>query len=93
MQEWALRDGLGGKNVTTSLTADTTRYSFGRGPEHGVVELVYESNIGHDWASTILNSDNEAVGHHVATYNATPIILKFFDAHSLSLWETFEDVV
>ncbi|KAE9376221.1 carbohydrate esterase family 1 protein [Stipitochalara longipes BDJ] len=93
IQEWALRDGLGDKNVSTPLAINTTRYAFGSGIETGLVELIYESNIGHDWPSTKPNADNTVVGHHVANYNATPIILSFFEAHPLSILETLEEVL
>lgn len=93
IQDWALRDRLGGSNVSTALAANTIRYTFGRGLERGLVELVYESNIGHDWPSTKSNADNIVVGHHVANYNATPIILDFFESHPLSIWEILEEVL
>ncbi|PMD14619.1 carbohydrate esterase family 1 protein [Hyaloscypha hepaticicola] len=89
--EWALRDGLDLGNVTTNVAVNVTRYAFGRGAEAGLVELYYESNIGHDWPSTRSNADNTASGHHVANYNATPIIMSFFEAHPLSVLETIED--
>lgn len=85
IQEWAIRDGLGCDNMTTPLAADTVIYRFGRGADTGLVELVYESNIGHDWPSTVPNADNTVAGHHVANYNATPIILDFFKSHPLSI--------
>jgi len=78
IQEWAIRDGLGATNVTIPVADDTVAYTFGHGAETGLVGLIYESNIGHDWPSTEPNSDNTQAGHHVANYNATPIILKFF---------------
>jgi len=90
IQEWALRDGLGESNVTIPMVADTVTYMFGG---HGLVQLTYESNIGHDWPSTKPNADNLVPGHHVANYNATPIILSFFEAHPLSFLETLEEVV
>ncbi|KUJ13908.1 carbohydrate esterase family 1 protein [Mollisia scopiformis] len=93
IQEWALRDGLGSSNVTTPLAVDTVTYTFGHGLETGLVGLVYESNIGHDWPSTVPNADNMVAGHHVANYNATPIILKFFESHPLSIFETLEELV
>lgn len=93
IQEWAIRDGLGVSNVTTPVAADTVAYTFGRGAETGSVGLIYESNIGHDWPSTEPNADNTVAGHHVANYNATPIILKFFESHPLSFLETLEEIV
>jgi poly(3-hydroxybutyrate) depolymerase len=93
IEQWALRDGLGVSNVTTSLAVNTTAYTFGHGVQSGLVGLVYESNIGHDWPSTKPNADNTVVGHHVANYNATPIILSFFESHPLSILETLEEVL
>jgi poly(3-hydroxybutyrate) depolymerase len=93
IQEWALRDKLSVNNVTTPLANDTVVYSFGHGIDTGLVALVYESNIGHDWPSTKPNADNTVARHHVANYNATPIILDFFEAHPLSILETLEEVV
>jgi poly(3-hydroxybutyrate) depolymerase len=84
VQAWAARDQLCATNVTTQLAADTVSYSFGDKENSGLVELIYESNIGHDWPSTNPNSDNTVSGHHVANFNATPIILKFFESHPLS---------
>lgn len=93
IQEWALRDGLGINNMSTPLAINTTAYSFGHGLQDGLVGLIYESNIGHDWPSTKPNADNTVAGHHVANYNATPIILKFFESHPLSILETLEEVL
>jgi poly(3-hydroxybutyrate) depolymerase len=92
IQEWALRDGLTVNNISTSLGINTTAYSFGHGLRDGLVGLIYESNIGHDWPSTKPNADNTVAGHHVANYNATPIILKFFESHPLNVLETLEEV-
>ena len=53
---------------------------------NGACWLYFESNIGHDWPSTLPNSDNQAKGHHdVANYDATPIIMKYFEKHPLPL--------
>jgi poly(3-hydroxybutyrate) depolymerase len=93
IQEWALRDGLGITNISSTLAVNTTAYIFGRGLENGLVGLIYESNIGHDWPSTKPNADNMVALHHVANYNATPIILKFFEAHPLNILETLEVVI
>ena len=92
IQEWAIRDGLGDNNVTSQLATNTVIYRFGRGAGAGLVELIYESNIGHDWPSTVPNADNTVAGHHVANYNATPIILDFFKSHPLSVLETLEEI-
>jgi poly(3-hydroxybutyrate) depolymerase len=93
IQEWALRDGLDLGNVTTNIAVNVTRYPFSRGLEAGLVELYYESNIGHNWPSTRPNADNTASRYHVANYNATPIIMGFFEAHPLSVLETIEEVL
>ncbi len=93
IQDWAIRDGLGSNNVTTPLADETVKYSFGRGAETGLVGLIYESNIGHDWPRTRPNADNTVAGHHVANYNATPIVLEFFESHPLSVLETLKEVL
>lgn len=93
IREWAERDHLGESNSTSPLAADTVIYSFGHGIRSGLVKLIYESNIGHDWPSTEPNSDNTASGHHVANYNATPIILDFFDQNPLSISESLNNLV
>lgn len=92
IQEWALRDGLSTNNVTTPLAANTVVYEFGSRQEVGLVELIYDSVIGHDWPSTEPNADNEVAGHHPASFNATPIILDFFAHHPLDVLETLEEV-
>jgi hypothetical protein len=80
IQQWAARDQLSSRrHKTLAVASDTVVYSFGR----GLVELVYDWVIGHDWPSTVANSDNQKGGHHVASFNATPIILDFFDRYSL----------
>jgi poly(3-hydroxybutyrate) depolymerase len=83
IQEWASREDLGTTNVTKPTAQDTVMYSYGSGLQSGQVGLYYESNIGHDWPSTVPNADNQVKGHHVANYNATPIILDFFTSHIL----------
>jgi poly(3-hydroxybutyrate) depolymerase len=83
IQEWAERDGLGDDNVTIPLSSNTVMYRYGRGYDTGLVELVYDAVIGHDWPSIALNADNEVEYHHPASFNATPIILKFFESHPL----------
>lgn len=80
VQQWAVRDGLGSKNTSSALAKDTTLYKFGS----GLVQHVYNSVIGHDWPSTQPNDDNSRDGHHVASFDATPIILDFFKAHPLA---------
>ncbi|KAJ6789457.1 hypothetical protein PWT90_00258 [Aphanocladium album] len=83
VREWAIRDGLGTKNKTTPLAANAVTYSYGSGQDEGLVQHVFESDIGHDWPSTKPNHDNTKPGRHVASFNATPIILDFFSKHRL----------
>lgn len=84
IRECAARDGLASqRNITIPLASDAVIYSFGL---TGLVGLVFDSVIGHDWPSTVPNADNEEAGHHLASFNATPIILEFFDRHSLVSW-------
>lgn len=80
IQQWAVRDGLGSKNTSSPLAENTTRYKFG----DGLVQHIFDSVIGHDWPSTQPNDDNQRSGHHVASFNATPIILDFFNSHPLA---------
>lgn len=84
IQQWAVRNGLGLQNATSKLAKHTESYTFGSGAQEGLVRHIYESDIGHDWPSTSPNADNSKDGHHVASYDATPIILDFFSKHHLS---------
>jgi poly(3-hydroxybutyrate) depolymerase len=83
IREWALRDGLGLHNVTASVASNTVSYKYGDGDSFGLVEHIFDSVIGHDWPSIAPNADNQVSGHHIASFNATPIILDFFKEHPL----------
>lgn len=87
IQQWAARDGLGYHNITTPVSSNTVSYKFGYGFNTGLVEHIYDSVIGHDWPSTAPNADNQVEGHHVASFNATPIIVEFFKLHPLNFWD------
>lgn len=87
IRQWASLDGLETDNTTTHVSQNTVLYTFGQGSKAGLVEHVYDSAIGHDWPSTVPNIDNKKHGHHVASFNATPMILDFFAKHPLSLGE------
>ncbi|KID91713.1 hypothetical protein MGU_01683 [Metarhizium guizhouense ARSEF 977] len=87
IRQWASLDGLETDNTTTRVSQNTVLYTFGQGSKAGLVEHVYDSAIGHDWPSTVPNVDNKKRGHHVASFNATPMILDFFAKHPLSLGE------
>ncbi|KAK8149947.1 hypothetical protein G3M48_005039 [Beauveria asiatica] len=84
VRQWAVRDGLGLQNRSSEIANNTTSYTYGSGADAGLVTHVFESDIGHDWPSTAPNQDNSRKGHHVASYNATPIILDFFSKYQLS---------
>ena len=84
IRQWAFRDGLGYHNITTPLASNTVSYKYGSGFNFGLVELVFDSVIGHDWPSKGPNADNQEAGHHPASFNATPIILDFFKQHPLN---------
>lgn len=93
IQQWAVRDGLGNRKTTIAVAANTSLYQFG-GPRHpALVGLVFDAVIGHDWPSTAPNADNSHAGQHPASFNATPMIVKFFKAHPLSLDETLLEEV
>ena len=77
-QEWAAKDGLSTTNVTTNLTSDTVVYTFGTGEEAGLVTQVTDFNLGHDWPSLVDVGDPQT-----ASFNATPIIMDFFERHPL----------
>ncbi|OZJ06520.1 hypothetical protein BZG36_00472 [Bifiguratus adelaidae] len=83
IQQWARRDGLGTKNQSEPFAPDSSVYRFGKGANAGLVAQYYDPVIGHDWPSTVPNSDNSQPSRHVASFNATPIILKFFQQHQL----------
>jgi poly(3-hydroxybutyrate) depolymerase len=78
LQEWAARDGLGTQNLTSQLTSDTLVYQFGT---DGLVTGVYDPSIKHDWPSTFPNSDNRRKGDQPASFNATTLIMEFFEKH------------
>ncbi|KAM0263711.1 hypothetical protein ACHAQJ_001025 [Trichoderma viride] len=92
IQQWAVRDGLDLHNITTPISSNTVSYKFGTGVNFGLVEQVYDSVIGHDWPSTAPNADNQVSGHHIASFNATPIIMEFFKQHPLSFWDIIEEI-
>jgi poly(3-hydroxybutyrate) depolymerase len=76
---WAVRNGLSSANSSAPYATDTTEYSFGNGEVRGYFDKV----IGHDWPSTLKNSDNDRAGHAPASYNASEIIVEFFKKYTL----------
>lgn len=84
VQSWAVRNKMS-TLFTSSLTAlDTVVFSYGTGNDTGLVTHVFDTNIGHDWPSTLPNADNTLPGRHVASFNATSVIMEFFSGYSLS---------
>ncbi|KAI9640460.1 hypothetical protein NHQ30_011206 [Ciborinia camelliae] len=83
VRAWAVRDGLGTQNATEVWGVDTTVYRFGSGAESGLVTHVFDRALGHDWPSTVGNSDLLAHGEGPASFNATPVILDWFRNHVL----------
>lgn len=80
VEEWAIRDGLSTEAETSELSDDapnTTIFKYGG----GLVSHVYAPDVEHDWPSTQENDDNQDSAP--AEYDATPIILTFFDDHPL----------
>jgi poly(3-hydroxybutyrate) depolymerase len=77
--QWAERDSEGNTNQTSELTNDTVVYTF----PGGLVKGYLDASLFHEWPSTTPNPDNE-LHHHVATYNATTIILDFFSQNPLN---------
>ncbi|KAL6864610.1 carbohydrate esterase family 1 protein [Trichoderma novae-zelandiae] len=93
IQQWAMRDGLGLKDVTTPIAPNTVSHKFGSGAKLGLVEHICDAVIGHDWPSPEPNSDNQSPGRYVASFNATPIILWFFKQHPLSIWDILHEIL
>jgi len=83
IQSWVMRNGMS-LQFTTNLTAlDTVVFSYGTGSDTGLVTHVFDTNIGHDWPSTMPNDDNTEAGHHVASFNASTAIMDFFGQYTL----------
>jgi poly(3-hydroxybutyrate) depolymerase len=83
IKTWARNNGLDTKGNTMQLAADTPTTSitkYGSGDKEGLVTHVFDSKLGHDWPSKSNNSDNNG---RPAKFEATPMILDFFDAHPL----------
>lgn len=80
VQVWAGRDGLGTENTSYPLTVNATVYQFGEGAKQGLVTHVFDgSSIGHSWPATIWNDDNKHNGDGPASFNASSVIIDFFE--------------
>lgn len=90
IQSWAQSNGLNPDSNTTSRVEgatnnDSTVFQFGEGASLGMVtHILVGENIGHDWPSTEDNEDNTLQGHSPASFNASSIIMDFFDSHPMS---------
>ncbi|CAN8097211.1 unnamed protein product [Discula destructiva] len=86
---WAGQDDLPSQNRSSSVpgalaNSTAVRYEWGYGSKKGLVTHVMSgTDIGHDWPSTEPNSDNLTPGRFPASFNASSMILKFFDKHPL----------
>jgi poly(3-hydroxybutyrate) depolymerase len=49
MRDWAMRNSLGPNYIKTQPKRDTFVYKYGKDLEHGLVTLVVDSSIGHEW--------------------------------------------
>ncbi|VUC31144.1 unnamed protein product [Clonostachys rosea] len=84
IESWVKNNGLDTKGNTRQLAANTpttTITEYGSGDKEGLVTHVFDSKLGHHWPSKSKNSDNNG---KVAKFEATPMILDFFDAHPLN---------
>ncbi|TAQ86346.1 hypothetical protein B7494_g5325 [Chlorociboria aeruginascens] len=81
VREWSKREGFGLTNLTTALFDNHVQeYQYGGAfGELGIVTHYLTDGLGHAWPSTLPNDDN-SLG---TFYNATPIIMDFFNKHPL----------
>lgn len=89
MQSWAQINGLDPNSNTTSRVKgatdkNATVFQFGEGDSLGMVtHIMVGEDIGHDWPSTEDNEDNTLPGHHPASFNASSVIIDFFNSHPM----------
>ncbi|KAJ4395873.1 hypothetical protein N0V93_000087 [Gnomoniopsis smithogilvyi] len=94
IQSWAQSNGLDPDTNTTSKVKGATNnkatvFQFGTGNSLGMVtHIMVGEDIGHDWPSTEDNEDNTIQGHGPASFNASSIIIDFFDSHSMPTTQT-----
>ncbi|KAI0136866.1 carbohydrate esterase family 1 protein [Xylariales sp. AK1849] len=90
VSDWVARDNLTTdtsqtESLTDSLTGSAQMYQYGDGSENGLVTFVYDGDhVNHDWPATIPNSDNEAHGSGPASFNASSMIMAYFQKYDLS---------
>ncbi|KAH8846984.1 hypothetical protein MCOR03_008377 [Pyricularia oryzae] len=82
VREWAFRDGLKGTQDNSTIQGSQNGVKSAWKDER--VTLFYDGdNIPHDWPSLVENSDN--AGGPTAAFNASDIILPWFERWSLPL--------
>ena len=91
IQQWAARDNLPVTNTTSAITSEATAFIFGSGTTDGLVMHVFDGpDVSHSWPATFLNDDNQTPGcgpfgggdgngDGPASFNATPMIISFFN--------------
>ncbi|KAH8898171.1 hypothetical protein GQ53DRAFT_616522, partial [Thozetella sp. PMI_491] len=92
IQDWAARDNLPVTNTTSAVTSEATAFMFGSGTTEGILTHIFAGpKVNHSWPATFLNDDNQPPGcgpfgagdgngDGPASFNATPIIIKFFNS-------------
>ncbi|KAF4598596.1 Feruloyl esterase B/C/D [Pleurotus pulmonarius] len=86
VQTWAGNDGLGAANVSRPLTDEgAVLFEWGSAEgKGGLVSHVFSGpDIDHSWPSTFDNPDNILHKDGPASFNATTIILEFFERYPL----------
>lgn len=81
MTEWAVRNGVGSHNVSTSSHGvNVIQYDYGTSDGHAVDTHIWIKDLAHQWPSTVPNDDGGAT-----YFNATERIMEFFSQHTLWL--------
>jgi poly(3-hydroxybutyrate) depolymerase len=81
VREWSKREGYGLSNKTTEMFGGKVqRYEYGEAAgQLGIVTHYLTDGLGHDWPSKEPNDDNSKGTY----YDATPIIMDFFNKYTL----------
>ena len=82
VREWSKREGFGLTNTAARLYDNhVQKYEYGGGSgKLGIVTHYLTDGLNHSWPSTVPNDGNPAGTY----YNATPIIMDFFNKYPLS---------
>jgi poly(3-hydroxybutyrate) depolymerase len=82
VEEWSKRQNFGVSYITSSLYDNRLmKYEYGSGDQTGSVTHYMSKDLGHWWPSVSPNHDNPAGSF----YDATPIIMEFFNKHTLKI--------